>query len=48
MTRSFPCPPRAVSFDCWQTLIYEASWETAHGLRVAALEDVLRRYGAEK
>lgn len=34
----FPRPPSAVTFDCWQTLIYEASWETAHGLRVAALE----------
>ncbi|HKK51696.1 MAG TPA: HAD family hydrolase [Myxococcota bacterium] len=31
-------PPRAVTFDCWHTLIFEASWETAHGLRVAALE----------
>jgi len=30
--------PRAVTFDCWQTLIYEARWEIAHGLRVAALE----------
>jgi putative hydrolase of the HAD superfamily len=31
-------PPRAVTFDCWQTLIYEGRWETAHGLRVTALE----------
>lgn len=30
--------PRAVTFDCWKTLIYEGRWETAHGLRVAALE----------
>jgi len=45
MTRSIPRPPRAVSFDCWQTLIYEASWETAHGLRVAALERAARASG---
>jgi putative hydrolase of the HAD superfamily len=29
---------RAVTFDCWHTLIYEEDWETAHGLRVSALE----------
>ena len=38
MSTSFPRPPRAVTFDCWHTLIFEASWEIAHGLRVAALE----------
>jgi putative hydrolase of the HAD superfamily len=30
-------PPAAVTFDCWQTLIYEADWEIAHARRVAAL-----------
>jgi putative hydrolase of the HAD superfamily len=38
MSASFPRHPRAVTFDCWHTLIYESSWEIAHGLRVAALE----------
>jgi len=37
MSTSFPERPRAVTFDCWQTLICEESWEIAHGLRVAAL-----------
>lgn len=35
---TFSRPPRAVTFDCWQTLIHETRWELAHGLRVAALE----------
>jgi putative hydrolase of the HAD superfamily len=34
---SFPKTPRAVTFDCWHTLICEESWEIAHGLRVEAL-----------
>jgi putative hydrolase of the HAD superfamily len=38
MTASSGRPLRAVTFDCWHTLIYESSWETAHALRVAALE----------
>lgn len=35
--RSLPRLPAAVTFDCWQTLMYEADWETAHRRRVAAL-----------
>lgn len=42
---SLPHPPRAVTFDCWQTLIVEARWEVAHGLRVAALEAAARAAG---
>ncbi len=40
-------PPKAVTFDCWQTLIYEARWEIAHGLRVAALEQAARTAGLD-
>ena len=29
--------PRAVTFDCWNTLIREADWHRAHALRVAAI-----------
>ena len=39
--------PAAVSFDCWNTLVYEADWETAHALRVAALERAVRAAGFE-
>jgi putative hydrolase of the HAD superfamily len=35
----------AVSFDCWNTLIYEDSWETAHALRVGALEQAATEAG---
>ena len=45
MSPPFPESPRAVTFDCWQTLIVESSWETAHGLRVAALERAARAAG---
>jgi putative hydrolase of the HAD superfamily len=36
-----------VTFDCWQTLIVEESWEIAHGLRVAALEEAARSAGRD-
>ena len=42
---SFPEPPRAVTFDCWQTLIIEQRWEVAHGLRVSALETAAQAAG---
>lgn len=45
MPIAFERPPRAVTFDCWQTLLFEPSWETAHGLRVAALEEAARSAG---
>lgn len=38
MPEGFADRPRAVTFDCWKTLIEERRWEIAHGLRVAALE----------
>jgi putative hydrolase of the HAD superfamily len=30
--------PRAVTFDCWNTLLYEADWQLAHAFRVDALQ----------
>jgi len=38
---------RAVTFDCWNTLLYEASWEVAHGLRVDAILHAARSVGRE-
>jgi len=39
--------PEAVTFDCWNTLIVEEDWQTAHGLRVAALGDAAREVGVD-
>jgi len=39
--------PRAVSFDCWSTLIAEDDWPWAHALRVRALRDAAREAGRE-
>jgi putative hydrolase of the HAD superfamily len=38
-------PPRAVTFDCWNTLLYEADWEKTHALRVAELGTAAREAG---
>ena len=38
-------PTHAVTFDCWNTLLYEADWETAHALRIRALESSSREAG---
>lgn len=43
--RPLPYPPAAVTFDCWNTLIYEADWEQAHARRVNALERAAREAG---
>ena len=40
-------PPAAVTFDCWNTLLYEADWETAHALRVAELQTAAREAGRD-
>ena len=37
--------PRALTFDCWNTLLYEDDWTTAHGLRVDALARAAERAG---
>ena len=37
--------PGAVTFDCWNTLLYEADWTTAHARRVDAVVAVLGRCG---
>ncbi len=50
-----PCPientvtptPRAITFDCWNTLLYEESWTTAHALRIDALVRAARAAGRE-
>lgn len=39
--------PRAVTFDCWNTLLYEESWTIAHALRVDALAHAARAAGCE-
>lgn len=39
--------PAAVTFDCWNTLLYEADWETAHALRVAELQAAAREAGRD-
>jgi len=42
-----PKRPRAVTFDCWSTLIYERDPATAHALRTAALREAAGRAGVE-
>jgi putative hydrolase of the HAD superfamily len=37
--------PAAVTFDCWQTLLYESDWALAHKRRVAALARAAREAG---
>ncbi len=37
--------PRAVTFDCWNTLLYEDDWETAHARRVGELRACAREAG---
>jgi|GEM_PF-215044 len=39
--------PRAVTFDCWNTLLVEEDWPRAHALRVAALHDVAAEAGRD-
>ncbi len=42
-----PSRPRAVTFDCWNTLLQETDWGTAHRRRVQALGEAARETGAE-
>jgi len=44
---SLPTPLRAVTFDCWATLLFEGDWVVAHGLRVDALQDAAREAGED-
>lgn len=39
--------PMAVTFDCWNTLLYEADWKAAHGLRVDELKTAAREAGCD-
>lgn len=47
LTSSLPRPTEAVTFDCWNTLLYEADPRLAHGRRVEALEQGARQLGLE-
>lgn len=44
---SLPRPLRAVTFDCWATLLAERDWPTAHARRVRALQDAALDEGRE-
>lgn len=44
---SLPRPLRAVSFDCWNTLLVERNWTAAHARRVEALGEAARRCGRD-
>jgi putative hydrolase of the HAD superfamily len=37
--------PAAVTFDCWNTLLYEDEWQTAHALRIAELRAAAQEAG---
>ncbi|MGH0028907.1 MAG: AAA family ATPase [Myxococcota bacterium] len=38
-------PLRAVTFDCWNTLVFEPSWQIAHARRVDALAEAAAEAG---
>lgn len=40
-------PPRAVTFDCWCTLLYEEDPSVARGLRLKALGEIASRAGID-
>jgi putative hydrolase of the HAD superfamily len=42
-----PPRPEAITFDCWNTLLYEDDWETAHALRVGELQLAAAAAGRE-
>jgi len=44
---ALPRPLRAVTFDCWSTLLVERDWSVAHALRVDALSEAAKRAGRE-
>jgi putative hydrolase of the HAD superfamily len=43
-----PQPLRAVTFDCWRTLLVERDWTVAHALRVDALVEAAKQVGRER
>lgn len=47
MSPGLPAPLDAITFDCWNTLIVEEDWASAHARRVDALERALRAAGYE-
>lgn len=42
-----PRPPKAVTFDCWSTLMSDKSWETTMLRRQQSLVDIAARHGSE-
>lgn len=44
-TPPFEGPLEAVTFDCWNTLLYEENWPAAHARRVAELHRVAAETG---
>jgi putative hydrolase of the HAD superfamily len=42
-----PAGPEVVTFDCWNTLLYEEDWQTAHALRVTELRAAAAEAGRE-
>jgi predicted kinase/FMN phosphatase YigB (HAD superfamily) len=39
--------PRAITFDCWNTLLVEEDWPRAHAMRVSALHDIAAEAGID-
>ncbi len=39
--------PRAITFDCWNTLLVEEDWPRAHQMRITALHDMAAEAGLE-
>jgi FMN phosphatase YigB (HAD superfamily) len=42
-----PKPPKAVTFDCWSTLISDTNWEKVMQRRREALVEIAQRNGVE-
>lgn len=42
-----PAPPEAVTFDCWNTLLFEPDWRVAHAHRVDALVRTVAMLGGQ-
>ena len=45
MPSPLPRPPAAVTFDCWNTLLFEPDWRVAHAHRVDALVTTVAMLG---
>lgn len=47
MAVDIPRPPKAVTFDCWSTLISDVSWDAVVERRVLALQSVAEGHGVD-